>query len=117
MSQVPYAAYCPTCDAGRTFNLCDAPPSLPRPVGRSSYVVACVVCGTTERDAFQSVAAELVPLRRHRDDDRDTIGEIAERIEEVDAVCAGLVGKVERLGRALGELRDDFTDHATARVG
>ncbi len=83
-NQVPFTAFCPECNGHRTFTL------RPRfDVGIGRYV-GCCVCGTGERKALVSLSERLT-------DDRDTLGEIAARINTLDG--------------ELAELRDEVHEH------
>lgn len=81
MTTVPFAVFCPTCKGHRTFTL------LPRAPGR----VGCCVCGTSEREA-------LVALSERVSDDRDSMGELAARLNTLDGELAELRDEVHDIG-------------------
>lgn len=86
---VPFTAFCPDCNAHRTFTLLEGPNIF---TSGAQPRIGCCVCGTSERQA-------LVALTDRMQNDRATIGEMAARINNID-------GELE-------ELRDDH--HALAK--
>ncbi len=88
-NQVPFTAFCPECNGHRTFTLLgsefvsDEDGGIPV----KASVVGCCVCGTGEREALVSLSERLT-------DDRDTLGEIAARINTLDGELAKLRDEV-----------------------
>lgn len=91
-STVPFTAFCPECQAGRTFTI------IGSVGGDTPFVhhIGCVVCGTLERDA-------LIALSSRVTDDRESLGEISARLNTLD-------GEVE-------ELREELHTHIRHEPG
>lgn len=87
---VPLTAFCPECKAHRTFTVIQTPDRW-RSIG---HPVGCCVCGTSEREALVALSVRL-------SDDRDTIEEMAARLNTLDG--------------ELTELRDELHLHVSMR--
>jgi hypothetical protein len=86
-NQVPFTAFCPDCNGHRTFTIIGRSYQSSRP---DHIEVGCCVCGTSERDA-------LVAVSGRTQDDRDTLGEIAARLNTLGGEVAELRDEVHAL--------------------
>lgn len=97
---VPYTARCPECDAARTFT------ALYRDRLSGRYMVGCVVCGTTEREALQRASL----------DPELTIASQAKVINymasQLDAMTQQLAPRGD-VADDVAALRDELHQHAT----
>lgn len=96
---VPYAAFCPRCEAGRTFTL------LTSSTADQTYTIGCVVCGLTERDALREAPVQnekTIALQARIIDAQATT---------IDTMTAQLADRLSATA-AVAELRDDLHEHA-----
>lgn len=91
MTAVPFTAFCPECRGHRTFTILH---STGTQTGRIVNRTGCCVCGTSEREALVALSARL-------SDDRDTIEEMAARLNTLDGELAELRDEVRALGHSV----------------
>jgi hypothetical protein len=98
-TKVPYTAFCPECAGRRTFTI----------IGTEPIRIGCCICGTSERDA-------LVALTTRATDDRDSLGEIAARLNTLDGEVTELRDDHLDLARAHDRLYDKVRAQQTSRL-
>lgn len=102
-NKVPFTAFCPECQAGRTFTVLGSGAGSGLEGGHTYVRVGCCVCGTLERDA-------LIALSSRVTDDRESLGEISARLNTLD-------GEVEELREELLTTRNDLSQRISAEFG
>lgn len=81
-NQVPFTAFCPECNGHRTFTLTGS--------AVRSLHIGCCICGTSEREALAALSGRML-------DDRDTLGQMAARLNTLDGELAELRDEVHAL--------------------